>query len=85
MDVSKELLIERVSAYLKQRFLAAEVSFDPTTGFSELGIDSMTVVELVMFIEEEFGFVIPADQLTGFNLNSLDTLADCAMQNKAGK
>lgn len=85
MDVSKELLVERVSTYLKQRFLTAEVSFDPSTSFADFGIDSMTVVELVMFIEEEFGIVIPADQLTAFNLNSLDALADCAMKNKAEK
>ncbi|MCF8459130.1 MAG: hypothetical protein K9G46_00260 [Flavobacteriales bacterium] len=51
--------------------------------FAELGIDSMTVVELVMYIEEEFGIEIPADQLTGDNLKSLDSLVNCAISNQA--
>ena len=83
MAVTKEHLIQHVSDYLTKRFLASEVAFDPVTPFADFGIDSMTVVELVMYIEEEFGIVIPADQLTGDNLASLEALANCAIQNQA--
>ena len=83
MVVTKEHLIQRVSDYLTKRFLASGVTFNSTLPFGEFGIDSMTVVELVMYIEEEFGIVIPADQLTGNNLASLETLANCAIQNQS--
>ena len=83
MTVSKEDISNRVSDYLKNRFLAREVDFDPTQRFADFGIDSMTVVELVMFIEEEFGIVIPADQLTGDNLISLEALTSCAVHIQA--
>lgn len=83
MAVATEEISNRVSDYLKKRFLAKEVVFDPTQRFADFGIDSMTVVELVMFIEEEFGIVIPADQLTGDNLISLEALTNCAVQNQA--
>lgn len=83
MAVDQQQITSCVSDYLKKRFLAKEVVFEPTQKFADLGIDSMTVVELVMFIEEEFGIVIPADQLTGDNLSSLESLADCAVQNQA--
>jgi acyl carrier protein len=58
------------------------VKLGGATLFAEIGIDSMTVVELVMFIEEEFGIAIPADQLTGDNLKSLESLVNCAVSNK---
>ncbi len=83
MAVTKEHLIERISDYLTKRFLASEVVFNPKIAFADFGIDSMTVVELVMYIEEEFSIVIPADQLTGDNLASLEALANCAIQNQA--
>jgi acyl carrier protein len=82
MAASQEDIINRLTAYLKKRFLASGVEIQAADKFADIGIDSMTVVELVMFIEEEFGIVIPADQLTGDNLASLNSLANCAIQNQ---
>ena len=83
MAADHQQITVRVTDYSKQRFLAKDVVFDPSRAFADFGVDSMTVVELVMYIEEEFGIVIPADQLTGNNLKSLDSLAECAIQNQA--
>ena len=82
MAVTKEHLIQRISDYLTKRFLASEVVFSPKIAFADFGIDSMTVVELVMYIEEEFDIVIPADQLTNDNLKTLEALTACAMANQ---
>ena len=81
--VSKNQLEAQVSAYLSKRFLAKGVTLETATPFADFGIDSMTVVELVMFIEEEFGIMIPADQLTGENLKSLESLVNCAVSNQS--
>ncbi len=77
IQIQDELL-----SYLYQRFLAKDAPFDATIPFADIGIDSMTVVELVMYIEEKFKIEIPADQLTGKNLASLDALAACAIQHQ---
>ena len=82
MAVSNSDIIASLTAYLQKRFLASGVEIKPSERFEDIGIDSMTVVELVMYIEEEFGIVIPADQLTGDNLATLDSLTACAMQNQ---
>lgn len=84
MAASQTDIIAHLTAYLKKRFLADGVGIQSTDKFADIGIDSMTVVELVMFIEEEFGIVIPADQLTGDNLATLESLAACAIQNQKG-
>lgn len=81
MSVDKVKIQSAVSDYLFERFLAADAKLEPQTAFSELGIDSMTVMELVMFIEEEFGIIIPANQLTSENLKSLESLGNCAIDN----
>ena len=83
MAVSQQDIIIQVTAYLKKRFLAPDVSIAAADQFADIGIDSMTVVELVMYIEEEFGIVIPSEQLTGDNLKSLDSLVNCAVSNQA--
>ena len=81
--VSRDTIEAQVSDYLTKRFLAKGVKLEASMAFAELGIDSMTVVELVMYIEEEFGIEIPADQLTGDNLKSLESLVNCAISNQA--
>jgi acyl carrier protein len=74
---------EALSSYLSARFLASSVKLDAQLPFSEFGIDSMSVVELVMYLEEKFGIEIPSDQLTGEHLRSLSSLVSCAMANQA--
>ncbi|MDB4655888.1 phosphopantetheine-binding protein [Flavobacteriales bacterium] len=83
MAHNQQDIINSVSEYIKKRFLAPNVTLNSADKFADFGIDSMTVVELVMYIEEEFGIVIPADQLTGENLASIDSLTHCAIQNQA--
>lgn len=80
--VLRDNIETQISAYLAKRFLAKGVTLEATLPFSDFGIDSMTVVELVMLIEEEFGIVIPANQLTGDNLKSLESLVNCAIANQ---
>ncbi len=80
--VSRNDIEAQVSAYLTKRFLAKGVKLEASQPFADFGIDSMTVVELVMYIEEEFGIEIPADQLTFHNLRSLESLVNCAISNQ---
>lgn len=80
--MTKQELTTRITAYLAERFLAKGVQYNPVAPFTEYGIDSMTVVELVMFMEEEFGIVIPAEQLTADNLKSVASLVNCAVSNQ---
>lgn len=83
MSIDKAKIREELSSYLSKRFLAKGVELNAELPFADFGIDSMTVVELVMYIEEKFGIEIPADQLTGDNLHSLQSLVTCAMANQA--
>ncbi|MDP6909610.1 MAG: acyl carrier protein [Flavobacteriales bacterium] len=81
MSVGKQEITEVLSNYVTKSILAEGVAFAPDVAFSDVEIDSVTVVELVMMIEEEFGIEIPVDQLVPENLQSLESLVDCALKN----
>ncbi|MCF8277368.1 MAG: acyl carrier protein [Flavobacteriales bacterium] len=83
MAYTQSQIQDELHSYLSKRFLAKGVQLDAALPFADFGIDSMTVVELVMHIEEKFSIEIPADQLTGDNLKSLESLVNCAMANQA--
>ncbi len=68
---------EALSEFLASEILAPGVTFDGATPLAALGVDSMSLVQITLFIERRFGVVIPDDQLTRANLKSLDSLAAC--------
>lgn len=81
MSVDKAKIAEELSNYLVKNVLAAGIKLKSNEPFSAVEIDSVTVIELVMFIEEKFRIEIPADQLLPENMSSIDSLADCALAN----
>ena len=49
-------------------------AFGPDDDLLEAGLDSMAIMRLVLFIEDEFGVVLPDDELTPDNLQTLNRL-----------
>ena len=64
--------------YLRNNVLADDVQFNAETPFAELGIDSYSIIELVLFIERRFGVEIREEDLVPDNLYSVASLAQCA-------
>lgn len=71
-NISNELL-----SFVQSTILDSSVSITPDTLFSEIGIDSMSIIELVLFIERKFEVAISEKDLTPENLKSIQTLAEC--------
>ena len=60
--LTKEQVEERVFNVLKafDKVVTTNPTFKPTSSFtSDLGLDSLDVVEVIMAVEEEFGIEIP--------------------------
>ena len=49
-------------------------AFGPDDDLLEAGLDSMAIMRLVLFVEDEFGVVLPDDELTPDNLRTLNRL-----------
>ncbi|MFJ9381400.1 acyl carrier protein [Streptomyces sp. NPDC101455] len=68
-----ERLVALLTGLLDVKVEPGELS--PDTTFESLGMDSLSLMELVVAAEEEFGIVLPEDTL---DLSPSSTLADAA-------
>lgn len=56
--------LERLSRLLVQRYKLDPARLTPDEPLSSLGIDSLGMVEMLFFIEEEFGVHLPSEGVT---------------------
>jgi acyl carrier protein len=61
-----------VKSILKQNAIAVEIA--PDTRLVDIGLTSMDMVNLMLGVEAEFDFMIPQDQITPENFQSVETL-----------
>lgn len=64
--------LERLSQLLVQRYKLDPARLTPDQSLGDLGIDSLGMVEMLFFIEEEFGVHLPSEGMT------LGTLGEAA-------
>lgn len=70
--------------YIARNILFSDTDFaySDDASFVEEGIiDSLGILELVMFIEQEFGVTVPDQDLTPENLDSVNKLANYVRTN----
>lgn len=61
--------------FLKREVFAPEVVVTPETDLVASGFDSMSLVRVLLFIEESYGFWIPEGEITNDALQSVHALA----------
>jgi acyl carrier protein len=66
--------LERLTRILVQRYKLDPARLTPEQPLGSLGIDSLGMVEILFFIEEEFGVQLPSEGI------ALGTLAEAAKQ-----
>ena len=74
----------QLCGFLRAEILAAGIAFDDATPLSQLGVDSLSIVELLLFIERRFGVGVPESRLTHANLQSVSALARCVCDVASG-
>ena len=80
---STEEIAGELCDFLRENILAANVEVTAKTELGNIGVDSFSLMELVLFIERRFGLVLPAESLTPDNIASVGTLsAYCITQLK---
>jgi acyl carrier protein len=79
-------IIERTRAFVVENFLYArsDVQLNPEDGLLAQGIiDSLGVVELIAFIEDEFGIEVGDDEVTEQNFGTLADIATFVLSKRA--
>ena len=68
---------ESLCQFIQTNLVADGVSVVPNTSLTELGLDSFTIIEIVLFIERKYGLTLPDEALSQENIQSAHTLAGC--------
>ncbi|MFQ5590452.1 MAG: acyl carrier protein [Phycisphaerae bacterium] len=68
-------ICDEISRFLRANVLDEDVELTNESGLRELGVDSVGLVELLLFVERRFGVMMPDSAMTEENLHSVDTLA----------
>ncbi|MEO6729890.1 MAG: acyl carrier protein [Ferruginibacter sp.] len=77
--MEQEIIISDIKKYIEQNILSEDVVIDSGTGLSDAGVDSFSIVEIILFIERKYGVAIPDDQLIPDNFRTLQTLSSTVM------
>lgn len=78
-ELTEQQIIEALLSYLKKEILDSSVSLDAETPLKDVGIDSMSVIELVLFLERQYGIRIEEKDMLPQNFQSVKSLAHCAI------
>jgi D-alanine--poly(phosphoribitol) ligase subunit 2 len=68
----------RLLDFLKREVFAPEVALTPETDLVASGFDSMSLVRVLLFLEQTYGFWIPEGEITGDALQNVRALAATA-------
>lgn len=68
---------EKIRSFIFQEliFVAEPDKFSDDDNLLEAGLDSMGIMRLVMFIEEQFGVTLPDAEIDPDNVHSVNALA----------
>lgn len=66
--------------FISENLVATHVSVTPATPLQQIGLDSFSIIEIILFIERKYGLTLPDSELTKENIYSPETLAKCIVK-----
>ncbi len=69
---------------LSEKYDVPREAISPEATLTELGLDSLTIVELLFDVEDEFGIEVPEERATFQTLAEAAALVDELVQAKGG-
>ncbi len=69
---------------LTEKYDVDREAISPEATLTELGLDSLTIVELLFDVEDEFGIEVPEERVTFQTLAEAAALVDELIQAKGG-
>jgi acyl carrier protein len=86
--VDKAQILTRLRGFIEENFLYMRPDFELKNDQSLMGngiVDSMGVMEMIQFLEEEFGVEVEDTEITEENLGSLDAIAGFVLERGSGE
>jgi acyl carrier protein len=61
--------------FISENLLAEGVPLDARASLTKLGLDSFSLIEILLFVERKYGIVISMEKLNRENTETVDALA----------
>lgn len=75
-------ITEQLCEFIRTNLVGEGVVVTADTPFEKYGLDSFSIIEIILFIERKYGVTIPDKELNKENLFSAATLAECVERNQ---
>jgi acyl carrier protein len=72
---NRDSVARALTAFINANIMAGSRPIRPEDNLEEAGVDSMGVLRLLLFVEGEFGFWMPDEDLVEENIGSIGALA----------
>lgn len=66
--------------FLENNIVSEEIQVSPNQVLYDIGIDSYSIVEMVLFIERRFGVVVPDHLLLPENFKTVNALSEVVIK-----
>ena len=72
------ILAADLLSFIRSGILAADVDFSFDTPLEKVGIDSFSLLEILLYLEREHGIFIPDEDLAPDNISTVGRIAETA-------
>ena len=73
--MDENIIIADIKKFIETNILAGDIMLEADTNLQNIGIDSFSIVEIMLFIQQNYNILIPDDQLVPENFRTLQSLA----------
>ena len=73
--MDENIIIADIKKYIETNILVSDIMLDADTNLQNTGIDSFSIVEIMLFIQQNYNILIPDNQLIPENFKTLRSLA----------
>ncbi len=77
MSATQPDIEQALIEFVRENVLAKGVEVKPDTILRDIGVDSYSVIEMVLFIERRYNILLPEKEMLPENLISIRALATC--------
>ena len=73
--MDENIIVSDIKKFIEINILAGNIKLDAETILQNAGIDSFSIIEILLFIQERYNILVPDDQLVPENFKTLASLA----------
>ena len=78
--ISSSVIAENICLFIRSHLVASGVEVTPATPLEHLGLDSFSLIEIILFVERQYHLQLSDEALSQENICSSETLANYVHQ-----